>query len=136
MTDHLDVAATPTAGAGELVSALQLARAIGVSGGTRKFTLCDPKTSLPYEGQRFDHVLAALSRSDITPDLSARVHTVAYALRKCIVSARMDSTSALRIMGYKPYDLCRLVARIANECPETTIGGICDVWLLANHASL
>lgn len=88
------------------------------------------------EARRYDAVLALIARSDLTPDLDSRTHTVAYALRKCMVSGRMNAVSENRIAQYSPYQLCKVVARIVNECPETTVGGICDGWLLANHAGL
>lgn len=111
------------------------AKAAGIYPRTRRYVLKDDN-GIAYEGRRYTHVLAALSRSDITPDLSQRLHTVAYALLKCMSSARMDAVSVNRIAAYSPYQLCALVIRIADECPETTIGGICDGWLLANHRSL
>jgi hypothetical protein len=48
----------------------------------------------------------------------------------------MNAESENRIAMYTPYQMCALVARIARECPETTTGGICDTWLIANHAGL
>lgn len=134
--DHVQVV-TPAvdAGAGELVTARQLASALGIGPRTKRFVLRNAD-GIAYDGRRYELVLAALSRTDITPTLSARVHTVAYATRKCMTSARMPATSVNRIAERSAYDICRLVARVANECPETTIGGICDVWLLANHESL
>jgi hypothetical protein len=116
-------------------TARQVAKAINVGPRSKGYVLRD-ENGLAYEGNRCSHVLSALGRSDITPDLSFKVHTVAFALNKSISSARMDPTSSLRIQAYTAYQLCALVARIANECPETTIGGICDGWIHANHASL
>jgi hypothetical protein len=112
-----------------------IARAAHIGPRTRLFVLNTPDQGPITDGRRYDLVLAALCRSDITPTLSARTHTVAYALRKCMTSARMPATSVMRIADYSPYALCRLVAHIARECPETTIGGICDGWLMTNHAS-
>jgi hypothetical protein len=116
-------------------TAAQIAKAAGIAPATKRFTLRD-EFGLAYEGRQYTHVLGALSRSDRTPELSARVHTVAYALLKCMTSARMNAVSVNRLAVYTPYRLCALVARIAAECPETTIGGICDTWLLRNHESL
>ncbi|MGS2645893.1 hypothetical protein [Streptosporangium sp. G12] len=119
----------------ENMTAREIAKAIKIGTRTRKFSLTDEYGIAISEGRRYDHVLAALARSDKS-NLTTRIHTVAYALRKCMVSGRMNAASENRIATYTPYQLCRLVARIAKECPETTIGGICDGWLIANHASL
>lgn len=88
------------------------------------------------QGRRYADVLAHLCRGDLTPNLDQRTHLVAYALRKCMTTGRMNATSENRIAAYTPYQLCGVVARIVNTCPETTIGGICDTWLTANHADL
>lgn len=116
-------------------STATIAKAAGISPRTKRFVLRD-EYGTPYAGARHDLVLAALSRSDITPDLPSRIHTVAYALRKCMVSGRMNAVSEMRIAAYSAYQLCALVARIANECDEETIGGICDTWLVRHHAGL
>ncbi|MEU4575966.1 hypothetical protein [Nonomuraea sp. NPDC023979] len=128
---------TATIETSETMTAREIAKAIRVGTRTRKFVLRD-EYGLPIRtgARRYTDVLAALSNSDISPDLTFRMRTVAYALRKCMVSGRMDARSENRIADYSPYQLCALVARIARECPETTIGGICDVWLLDHHASL
>jgi hypothetical protein len=112
-----------------------MATALGIGPRTRSYVLRD-QHGFAYDGQRYEMVLAALSRNDITPELSARVHTVAYALRKSMTSARMPATSVLRIAAYSAYQVCALVARIDRECPEETVGGICDGWIAANHGSL
>ncbi|MEU8151737.1 hypothetical protein [Nonomuraea sp. NPDC048901] len=127
---------TATIEASETMTAREIAKALGVGTRTRKFVLRDEYGIELRDGsRRYAKVLAALSRSDMS-DLPIRIHTVAYALRKCMVSGRMNAASENRIADYSPYQLCALVARIASECPETTIGGICDGWLLANHADL
>lgn len=114
----------------------EIAKAIAVGPRTRKFILRDEYGfEIRDESRHYAKVLAALSRSDMS-DLPTRIHTVAYALRKCMVSGRMAAESENRIATYSPYQLCALVARIARECPETTIGGICDNWLIKNHANL
>lgn len=91
---------------------------------------------MAYDGARYEHVLSAIMRVDKTEGITPRVRTVAIALHKSISTARMNCISSLRIQGYTPYQLCALVARIADECPETTIGGICDVWISRNHQSM
>lgn len=117
-------------------TAAVIARAAHIGPRTRRYVLNTPDHGPIADGFQYTRVLAALSRSDITPTLSARVHTVAYALNKCMSTGRMPAVSTLRIAAYRPYDMCRLVARIVRECPETTTGGICDEWLPANHTSL
>lgn len=117
-------------------TAKAIATAAKISHRTKKVVIRDEYGIAFTGGRRYSTVLAILGRSDLTPDLDSRIHTVAYALRKCMVSGRMDATSENRIATYSPYRLCALVARIANECPETTIGGICDEWLIKNHAVL
>jgi hypothetical protein len=117
--------------------AADIAKAAGIGPRTKKVVIKDELGFvISGEGRPYADVLAVLSRSDLSPTSDTRARTVAYALRKCMVSGRMDATSENRIACYTPYQLCALVARIANECPETTIGGICDGWLTANHASL
>ena len=75
-------------------------------------------------------VLAALGRGDITPSLNAHVHMVAYAVRKSIVTGRMDPAVANRVRGMTPYQVCEVVALVAAECGDAaTVGGICDMWL-------
>lgn len=117
------------------ITARDIARSIGVAPRTKRFILRD-EYGMACEGRHYTHVFSALARSDKTPDLSSRIHTVAYALLKCMASGRMPAESENRIAVYSPYRMCALVARIANECPETTIGGICDTWLIQNHKSL
>lgn len=112
-----------------------IARAAGIAPRTKRYVLRD-EYGYAYDGGRYEHVLCALMRSDKTDGLSFKVRTVAMALHKSISSARMNPVSSLRIQAYTPYQLCALVARIANDCPETTIGGICDRWIAANHKDL
>lgn len=120
-----------------MTSTAKIAKAAKIAPRTKKVEIRDRDGFLlSGTGPRYGDVLAILSRSDLTPDLDARTHRVAYALRKCMMSARMPATSELRIGSYTPYQLCAVVARIVRECPEDTIGGICDTWLLANHTSL
>lgn len=119
------------------ITAKDIAKAAGIGPRTKTAVIRDEYGFvISRDARRYDTVLTILSRSDLTPDLDSRTHRVAYALRKCMVSARMPATSENRIADYSPYRLCALVARIVEECPEDTIGGICDVWLLANHNDL
>lgn len=105
----------------ENTTARDIAKAAGIGTRTRRVVIRDEYGFvISGEGRSYADTLAVLSRSDLTPGLSARVHTVAYALRKCMVSGRMNPTSENRIAAYSPYRLCALVARIADECPETT----------------
>jgi hypothetical protein len=115
----------------EMTSTQQIARAIQVAPRTKRFELRD-EDGIRYDGSRTELVLAALSRSDKTPDLSAQAHTVAYAIRKSLVTARMNAVAANKLTAMTPYRVCALVAAVIRECPETTTGGICDGWLPAN----
>lgn len=120
-----------------MTTTAQIAKAAKIAPRTKRVEIRDEYGFVVSNGdRRYATVLAILARTDLTPELDQRTHTVAYALRKCMVSARMPAESENRIAAYSPYQLCALVARIANECPETTIGGICDTWLLANHKEL
>jgi hypothetical protein len=110
------------------ITAAQVARSAGIGPRTSRFVLRDGD-GIAYDGSRAELVLAALSRGDKTPDLPAEVHTVAYAVRKSLVTVRMRPGPALRLQGMSPYRICALVAQVARECPETTTGGICDGWL-------
>lgn len=123
-----------------MITTREVAKAVHIGTRTRRFVLRD-ENGRPHEGNRTLLVLAALARSDhneITDDTRRRrVMTVAYALHKCMASGRMPATTEWRLRYQRtPYQVCALVARICRECPETTIGGICDTWLIANHASL
>ena len=113
------------------ITTAQVARSVGIGPRSKRFVLRD-QDGTAYDGSRTELVLAALSRSDKSPDLPAEVHTVAYAVRKSLVTARMGATFALRLREMSPYRICGLVARVACECPETTTGGICDDWLPGN----
>ncbi len=117
--------------------ATKIAKAAKIYPNTRKVVIRDRLGDVVSgQGPRYADVLALISRNDLTPGLDSRTYTVAYALRKCMISGRMNPLSELRIAEYTPYEICKLVARISRECPETTIGAICDDWLPANHRSL
>lgn len=120
------------------MKAQEIARSIGVGARTKKYVLRDRNGDRildAMDAPSWDAVLCAVSRVDIS-DLPGHVHTVAFALRKCITTGRMNPISALRIASYTPYQICALVARIVRECPETTVGGICDDWITPHHDSL
>ncbi|MBN6054551.1 hypothetical protein JYK22_21595, partial [Nonomuraea sp. RK-328] len=130
---------TVTIGTSETMTAREIAKAIGVGTRTRKFEMRD-REGYTVMGQygvpRYARVLNSLMRSDLT-DATSRVRIVAMALYKSISTGRMNPVcSSLIQQRYTPYQLCALVARIAAECDETTIGGICDIWLSANIARL
>lgn len=110
-----------------MITTVQVAKAAGISPRTKKFTLHD-QDGIPYDGSRSDLVLAALSRNDKT-NLPVEVHTVAYAIRKSMVTARMRPELATRIGGYTPYQVCALVARVTQAHPEPCIGLLADDWL-------
>jgi hypothetical protein len=113
-----------------MTSTRQIAQAIKVTPATRKFELRD-SDGLRYDGNRAELVLAALSRSDKS-DLPSEIHTIAYAIRKSLVTARMNPVAASQVRMLTPYQVCGIVAKAAAECDETTVGGICDGWLPAN----
>lgn len=110
------------------ITTTQVARSVGIGPRSKRFVLRDAD-GIAYDGSRAELVLAALSRSDVSPDLPAEVHTVAYAIRKSLVTARMRAEFAMRLRLMSPWRVCGLVASVARECPETTTGGICDGWL-------
>jgi hypothetical protein len=118
-----------------MTKAADIAKAAGIAPRTKRYQLRD-EYGYVYDGARYEHVLCALMRTDRTEGLSMKVRTVAIALHKSISTARMNCSSSLRIQAYTPYRLCALVARIADECPETTIGGICDRWIAQHHGEL
>lgn len=109
------------------ITTAQVARSVGIGPRTKRFVLRD-QGGIPYDGSQTELILAALSRCDKS-DLPAGVHTVAYAVRKSLTTARMNATAAMRLRFMSPYRVCALVATVARECPETTTGGICDGWL-------
>lgn len=109
-----------------------LMRALGVHHNQKTFILRD-EYGISYEGHPVLLALAALSRTDVTPTLSADVHRVAYAIHKCIASGRMPTSAHLRIHGYKISRLCGMVAQVHADCYDKTIGEIADSWLI-QHA--
>lgn len=115
--------------------AKELAKALGIGPRTRKFTIQD-EYGITVDAGRTESVLTALARTDLS-DVPRRIHTVAYALLKSISTGRMNPGTSLRLtLDTSAYQICAVVAKIANECPEQEIGGICDVWLSKHHAEL
>jgi hypothetical protein len=113
----------------------ELAKALGIGPRTRKFTIQD-EYGISIDAGRTESVLATLSRTDKS-EVPQRIHTVAYALLKSISTARMNPVTSLRLtLDTSAYQICAIVAKIANECPEQEIGGICDVWLPKHHTEL
>ena len=94
------------------MTAAQVARSVGIGPRSKRFVLRDAD-GIAYDGGRSELVLAALSRSDKSPGLSAEVHTVAYAVRKSLVTARMRAEYAMRVRSMSPYQVCGLVGRTA-----------------------
>jgi hypothetical protein len=112
-----------------MVTAKQVAEAAGIAPATKQFVICD-EYGLAHDGFRCEHVLAAISRSDMTPKLSAEVHRTAYAVLKCFSTARMDVYLARRVReDYSPYRLCALVAQVANNNPDANVGELADFWI-------
>jgi hypothetical protein len=117
-------------------TAKEIAQAAGIAPATKRFVLRD-EFGLAYDGGRSAHVLAALCRSDKTPALSAGVHTTAYAIWKCLTTARMNLELGRRIReDYSPYRICALVAQVANATPGAQIGELADFWINAHAAEL
>lgn len=65
-----------------------------------------------------------------------RCAVAARALLKAMSTARLDPVATSRIRGYTPWQVCKLVERIARDCPECELGMMCDVWICRNHESL
>lgn len=130
---------TATIEASETMTAREIAKAVGVGTRTRKFEMRDREGYIvlgQYGVPRYARVLNSLMRSDCS-DVTFRIRLVAMALYKSISTGRMNPVCSNLIQErYTPYQLCALVARIARECDETTIGGICDIWLSDNIANL
>lgn len=111
-------------------TAKQVAHSAGIAPRTTQFVLRD-EYGFAYDGSRTEHVLAALQRSDKTPGLDSRTRMVAMGLWKCYVTGRMNVDLARRVREqYTPYQLCNLVARIANDYQgEPTIAMLADFWI-------
>jgi hypothetical protein len=117
-----------------MATAREIAKAANISPATKKFVLRD-EFGVTYDGSHSAHVLAALSRSDKTPTLSADVHRIAYAINKCFSTARMNVELSRRIReDYSPYQICALVATVVNANPNSSVGELADFWI-NNHAS-
>lgn len=112
-----------------------LMQALGVNNNTQKFILRD-EYGIRYVGSPVLLALAALSRADRTPTLSANVHRVAYAIHKSMVTGRLDPVTVMRIQLYKISKLCGLVVRVHEECYDKTIGEIADIWLIQHAEEL
>jgi hypothetical protein len=65
-----------------------------------------------------------------------RCGVVARALLKAMSTARLSPVATLRIRGYTPWQVCKLVERISRDCPESELGMMCDVWICRSHESL
>ncbi|GIH95309.1 hypothetical protein ACFFMN_23395 [Planobispora siamensis] len=131
---------TATVATAETMTAREIATAIGVGTRTRDYVMRDREgyTILgQYDTPRYARVLHSLGRSDCS-DVTFRIRIVAIALHKSISTGRMHAVSSTRIQAYTPYQLCKIVARIASEYPHdlVTIGDVCDGWLKENHARL
>lgn len=114
-----------------------VAQAVGIAPRTKKFVLTD-QWDMPYAGNRNTNVLAALCRSDKTPDLDRRTRTIANAVFKSLTTGRMNSSLAMRILvDYSPYQVCGVVAKISEKFEgEPTIGELADFWINAYAAEL
>lgn len=115
----------------------QVARTAGIAPRTKRFQLTD-EYGLRYGGSRAEHVLAALCRSDKTPDLDSRTRVIANAIYKSLTTGRMNPGLAVRLTAdYSPYRVCALVAHVARMYEgDPTIGHIADTWLNQHAAEL
>ncbi|MET8864687.1 hypothetical protein ABZW11_17255 [Nonomuraea sp. NPDC004580] len=123
----------------ETMTAREIAKAIRVGTRTRRYVMQDREgweILGQYDTPRYARVLNSLMRPDCS-EVTFRIRIVAMALYKSISTGRINAVCSNLIKErYTPYQLCALVARIAAECDETTIGGICDVWLSDNISRL
>jgi hypothetical protein len=114
-----------------------IAAAAGIAPRTRKFALTDEFGSR-FDGGRTSHVLAALARSDKTPELDQRTRIVAMAVQKSLSTGRMTPALAVRMIAdYTPYQVCGVVAKIAEKFEgDPTIGELADFWINAHAEEL
>lgn len=107
-----------------------IAKAAGIAPRTKRYVLRD-EYGWAYDGFRCEHVLAALQRSDKTPELESRARVVAMGLYKSFTTGRMDIHLARRVREqYTPYQICALVAKVANSYDGfPTIGDLADSWI-------
>jgi hypothetical protein len=115
------------------VTAAQIAKAAGIAPRTKHFVLRD-EYGFAYDGSRIDHVLDALSRDDLAPGLDQATYIAARALRKCYSTGRMNVLLAASVRQRTPYQLCKMVAHIANgvgadELIRHSIGQVADFWI-------
>lgn len=115
-------------------TAKAIAAAAGIGPRTKRFVLRDAD-GLAYDGDRTEHVLAALCRSDRT-ELPTVVHYTAYAIYKCLVTARMNPALVSKVRAYSPYQICKLVAHVAGVAGELSVGELADTWINAHAGEL
>lgn len=119
----------------------EVAGAAGVGPRSKRVTAGDLEVTAGLNRMpRTAAVLAVLGRTDLNRLLPGprqrRCALVAPALGKALDTGRLDPVAAARIREYTPYQVCRLVARIARESPETTVGGLCDDWICRHRDRL
>lgn len=113
-----------------------IAKAAGISPRTKRFVLTD-EYGMAYDGGRTAHVLAALARSDKT-ELDQRIRIIAIAVQKSLSTARMNPALAVRMIAdYSPYQVCGVVAKIADTYEGfPSIGELADFWINAHAEEL
>ena len=104
-----------------------VAAAAGISPYTTEFDLRDAY-GYTYDGTRTVKVLAALARSDITPTLSDRVHTVAFALLAALQDKDMPQTVIDRL-DRTPYEMVALVTYLCRIAESEYSWFIVD-WII------
>ena len=111
----------------------QIAKAAGIAPRTKRFVLRD-EYGIAYDGSRTEHVLSAVARHDLTPNLDQATHIAARAAVKAITTGRMNPTLANRMQQFTPYQVCKVVAYIvgtygAQKLITDSVGPVADYWL-------
>lgn len=119
------------------ITTREIAQAASIGPRTKHFRLTD-EYGLAYDGGRTYHVLAALGRSDKTPALDQRTRIVAAGMFKCFTTGRMNVHLARYLReDLTPYQLCGIVAKIANSYQGwPSIGDLADTWINQHAAGL
>lgn len=118
-----------------MIKTTEIAKVVGITPRTKRFESVDGDglpVFYPDEAERWEHVLSAvrLARTE-RQDVSMRVYIIAVALHKSATTGRMNFGLLRRLREqYTPYQICALIARIANIYQgEPTIGDLADFWL-------
>ncbi|MEU7631673.1 hypothetical protein AB0C34_17045 [Nocardia sp. NPDC049220] len=115
------------------VTAAQIAKAARIAPRTKRFVLRD-EYGFAYDGNRTEHVLAAIGSVHHTPDLDQATHIAARALYKCFTTGRMNIQLASDVRQRSPYQLCKMIAHIVNGVGADallaySVGPVADYWI-------